>query len=183
MYQTLYSFDFDDTLIHTMLPDPGMFIWEKKTKTKWPYRGWWSKIETLDMSIFDTPKNEWTYKKYLDAKDDPTGYLILATGRLDTVTGMREAVMKILNHYELKFDEVYLNPGGDTYNFKTMLFERLIAKTGCKHFIMYDDRADHLYGQNKPEQNFHEWAQNQICTVTVVDVVNKTTKTFQPKNI
>ena len=88
MHQTLYCFDFDDTLIHTMLPEPGMKIWEEKTGKPWPYRGWWSKVETLDMNIFDTPKNEWTYKKYIDAKSDPTGYLILATGRLDTVPGM-----------------------------------------------------------------------------------------------
>ena len=31
MYNTLYCFDFDDTLIHTMLPDPGMQIWQEKT--------------------------------------------------------------------------------------------------------------------------------------------------------
>ncbi len=176
MYQTLYSFDFDDTLIHTMLPDPGMSIWEEKTKTIWPYNGWWSKVETLDMSIFDTPKNEWTYKKYLDAKSDPTGYMILATGRLDTVTGMKEAVIKILNHYGFEFDEVHLNWGGDTFKFKTKLFERLITKTNCRHFVMYDDRAGHL-------PLFEEWAKNQVCQVTIVDVVNKTTKTFIPKNI
>lgn len=176
MYQTLYSFDFDDTLIHTMLPDPGMEIWKEKTGKKWPYRGWWSKVETLDMEIFDTPKNEWTYKKYLDAKSDPSGYLILATGRLDTVSGMREGVIKILNFYGLEFDEIYLNWGGDTFKFKTTLFEKMIQKTGCRHFVMYDDRADHL-------PHFEEWAKNQICLVTVVDVVNKTTKTFQPKNI
>jgi hypothetical protein len=171
MYQTLYSFDFDDTLIHTMLPDPGMKIWKEKTGKTWPYRGWWSKVETLDMSIFDTPKNEWTYKKYLEAKADPTGYMILATGRLDTVSGMRDGVIKILNYYGLSFDEIYLNPGGDTFKFKTRLFETLISKTGCKHFVMYDDRADHL-------PHFYEWAEKQISKVTVVDVVNKTMRTF-----
>lgn len=172
MYQTLYCFDFDDTLIHTMLPDPGMQIWQEKTGTPWPYRGWWSKVETLDIDIFDTPKNEWTYKKYLEAKADPTGYIILATGRLETVTGMRDGVQKILDHYGFDFDEVYLNTGGDTFKFKTKLFEKMIAKTGCRHFVMYDDRADHL-------PHFEEWSKNQLCAVTVVDVVNKTVKTFQ----
>lgn len=171
MYNTLYSFDFDDTLIHTMLPDPGMDIWEEKTGTKWPYRGWWSKPESLDISIFDTPKNEWVYKKYIEAKSDPSGYVILATGRLDTVDGMRESVEKILNHYEIKFDEVHLNWGGDTFKFKTKLFESLIVKTGCRHFVMYDDRQEHL-------PRFEEWAKNQLCVISVVDVVNKTIKTF-----
>jgi len=181
MYNTLYSFDFDDTLIHTMLPDPGMQIWKEKNDGKpWPYIGWWSKVETLDMDTFDTPKNEWTYKKYLEAKSDPSGYVILATGRLDTVTGMRQAVEKILQHYEMTFDEIHLNTGIDTYLFKTRLFEKMISKTGCRHFVMYDDRADHIYGKTNQsdEQNFHTWAQKQICKVTVVDVVNKTIKTF-----
>ena len=172
MYQTLYCFDFDDTLIHTMLPDPGMEIWQEKTGTPWPYRGWWSKVETLDMSVFETPKNEWVYKKYLEAKADPTGYLILATGRLDTIPGMRDGVNKILDHYGIELDEVYLNTGGDTFKFKTKLFEKMISKTGCRHFVMYDDRADHL-------PHFEEWAKSQLCTVSVVDVVNKKVKTFQ----
>ena len=171
MYQILYSFDFDDTLIHTMLPDPGMQIWQEKTGTLWPYRGWWSKPETIDMSIFETPKNEWVYKKYLEAKSDPSGYVIMATGRLDTVKGMREGVNKILQHYGMEFDEIHLNWGGDTFKFKTTLFEKLINKTRCRHFVMYDDRADHL-------PHFEEWASRQICAVTVVDVVNKTIKTF-----
>jgi len=171
MYQTLYSFDFDDTLIHTMLPEPGMEIWKEKTGEPWPYRGWWSKPETLDMTVFDTPKNDWTYKKYLEAKADPVSYVILATGRLDTVPGMRDGVEDILNHYGLEFDEVHLNWGGDTYIFKTTLFQKLIYKTRCRHFVMYDDRAEHLV-------KFEEWAKTQMCVVTIVDVVNKTIKTF-----
>jgi hypothetical protein len=171
MYQTLYSFDFDETLIHTMLPDPGMEIWKEKTGTPWPYRGWWSKSETLDMRIFDTPKNEWVYKKYLESKADPSSYTILATGRLDTISGMREGVNRILEHYDLTFDEIHLNWGGDTFKFKKTLFERLILKTGCRNFVMFDDRSEHL-------TKFEEWAITQPCSVTIVDVVNKTTKTF-----
>lgn len=172
MVQTLYCFDFDETLIHTMSPEPGMEIWEEKTKNPWPYKGWWSKFETLDMNVFDTPKNEWTYKKYLDAKSDPTGYLFLATGRLDKAPGMIDAVQRILDHYGFKFDDIFLNWGEDTFMFKIKLFEKMITKTGCRHFIMYDDRKDHL-------PNFEKWAANQNCTISVVDVVNKTVKTFQ----
>jgi hypothetical protein len=154
-----------------MLPEPGKQIWQEKTGSVWPHRGWWSKVETLDISIFDTPKNEWVYKKYVDAKNDPSGYLILATGRLDTVTGMRDAVSKILEYYNFQFDELYLNWGGDTFKFKTTLFEKMISKTGCRHFVMYDDRLEHL-------PHFEEWAKTQMCVVTIVDVVNKTAKTF-----
>ena len=125
----------------------------------------------LDMNVFDTPKNEWTYKKYLDAKSDPTGYIFLATGRLDKAPGMIDAVQRILDHYGFKFDDIFLNWGEDTFMFKIKLFEKMITKTGCRHFIMYDDRKDHL-------PNFEKWAANQNCAVSVVDVVNKIVKTF-----
>lgn len=171
MHHTLYCFDFDDTLVHTMTPVLGMKIWEEKTGKPWPYKGWWSKSETLDMNIFDTPKNEWVYKKYLDAMADPSGYLFLATGRIDSAPGMKDGVNKILDFYGFEFDEIFLNSGGDTFGFKTKLFEQMIVKTGCRHFIMYDDRQEHL-------PLFEEWSKNQSCAVSVVDVVNKTLKTF-----
>ena len=80
---------------------------------------------------------------------------------------MLENVKKILNQHNLSFDEIYLNWGGDTYNFKTALFEQLIKKTNCEDFVMYDDRHEHLV-------KFRNWAKEQNCPVTVVDIVNKT---------
>ena len=49
----LISFDFDDTLVKTPLPEEGKIVWKEKTGTDWPHRGWWSKPESLDMEIFD----------------------------------------------------------------------------------------------------------------------------------
>lgn len=183
---TLYSFDFDDTLFHTMLPDPGMQIWQKETGTPWPHRGWWSKPETLDMDIFETPMNMWTYREYLNATKDPESIRILATGRLQKVPGMRENIEKIIHLHNFSFDEVwviesddesqkrngskgiYLNWGGDTFAFKTSLFENLIKITNCDKFIMYDDREEHLI-------RFEEWASNQQIPIVIVDSIRKTT--------
>lgn len=186
---TLYSFDFDDTLFHTMLPNPGEKIWHEKTGEPWPHRGWWSKPETLDIEIFETPKNDWTYKEYLKATEDTDSLRILATGRLQKVPGMRHNIEKILNQHNFSFDEIwvvpstdesqvqngkkgiYLNWGGDTFTFKTTLFEKLIKITGCDHFVMYDDREEHL-------PRFEEWASTQQIPITIVDVVRKTTTTL-----
>lgn len=183
MIKTLYSFDFDDTLFYTPRMEEGKTIWEEKIGLSWPYNGWWSKAETIDPDIFYIPKNEFVYKKYLEAMVDEKGASILATGRLNKVPGMRENIDKILRLNNISFDElnvisrgngksgVYLNWGGDTYNFKTKLFEELIELTGCEHFIMYDDRHEHLV-------RFEEWAEEQDCKITVFDVKNKTEKTF-----
>jgi hypothetical protein len=112
--------------------------------------------------------NNWVYQRYLEAVIDDSAYLILATGRIED---LRKEVELVLNHHNLSFDEVYLNFGGDTYSFKTRLFENLIKKVNPQEFIMYDDRQEHL-------PKFEKWATTQPCVVTIVDVVNKTTKTF-----
>ena len=96
LYKRLICFDFDDTLFHTPLPEEGKIVWKEKTGTEWPYRGWWGKSESIDDEIFDIPKNEWTYQRYLEAVADPDAYVIMATGRLDKVPGMREGVESIL---------------------------------------------------------------------------------------
>ena len=167
-YNKIVSFDFDDTLCHTPLPETGKDIWKEKTGFDWPHRGWWSKPESLDIEVFDIPVNEWVYQKYLEAVTDESTYLILATGRIEP---LRKEVELVLNHHNLSFDDVFLNFGGDTFTFKTRLFENLIKKYEPEEFIMYDDRQEHL-------PRFCEWAETQPCKVVVVDVVNKVTKTF-----
>jgi hypothetical protein len=167
-YNKIISFDFDDTLCHTPLPEDGKLIWKEKTGFEWPHRGWWSKPESLDTEVFDIPVNNWTYQKYLDSISDEYSYIILVTGRIEA---LRKEVEEVLNINNLSFDDIFLNFGGDTFNFKTKLFENLIRKYEPEEFIMYDDRQEHL-------PKFCEWAKNQPCSVTVVDVVNKTTKTF-----
>jgi len=173
-YKRLISFDFDDTLCHTPKPEDGKKIWFEKTGTVWPYTGWWGKKESIDMDVFDIPVNQWVYQKYLESISDPDNYVILATGRLKKAPGMVEGVEKILNFHNLSFDEIYLNWGGDTFNFKTTLFEQLIEKLGVQEFIMFDDRQEHLV-------KFEEWASEHHVDVTVVDVINKTETLFKNK--
>ena len=176
MSKTLYSFDFDDTLCHTPDHIEGKKQWEKITGLSWPYNGWWGKAETLDSDVFSVQKNEWVYQRYLDAVADEDAYLIMATGRLKKIVGMRENIDKIFEKNGLEFDEVHLNWGSDTLKFKIKLFEEKIEALGVEEFIMFDDRQEHL-----PE--FEKWADEQDIRVTVIDVVNKTTKVFEKSKI
>ena len=170
-YKRLIAFDFDDTLCHTPKPEEGEKIWKEKTGTDWPYSGWWGRSESIDPEIFNIPVNQWVYRKYLEAVSDPDNYVILATGRLRKKEGMLENITKILNQHNLSFDEIHLNWGGDTYNFKTKLFEEKIEELGVKEFTLFDDRYEHLI-------KFEEWAEEHHIDVTVIDVINKTTKKF-----
>jgi len=170
MINTLYSYDFDNTLIQTPEPELGKKIWLEKTGTEWPYKGWWSKSESLDINIFEMNKNEWVYGKYLESISQENSYNIMATGRLDKIPNMRKNVEKILNKYNLSFDEIHLNNLGDTFDFKIRLFEDLMKKTKCNHFVMYDDRQEHII-------EFNKWARNHKNSITVVDVINRTSET------
>ena len=186
--KTLYSFDFDDTAMFTPTPEEGKSIWENKTGLAWPYIGWWSKQESIDPDIFYIVRNELAYSKYLEACADENSVKILATGRLNKVKRMRENVNKILRKNNYEFDEIdvipangkypkngqngiYLNWGGDTYNFKIKLFEKLIELTKCDRFIMYDDRHKHIV-------KFYEWAKEQSVEIIIYDVRSKREKTF-----
>ena len=174
MYKKLICFDFDGTLCHTPEPSEGEKTWFEKTGKIWPYKGWWGKEESLDTDIFDIPVNDWVYKKYLEAIVDDYAYVILATGRLEHATNMRNRVESILTKNNLSFDDVYLNTGGDTFKFKTKLFESLTKEIGATEMVMYDDRQEHLV-------KFEQWSTLQPFDVTIVDVVNKESKTFQNK--
>lgn len=166
MYNKIVAFDFDRTLFNTPEPHTGKVKWLENTGEVWKHNGWWGKADSLNTDVFYINLNQWTYKRYLEAVEDPETYVMLATGRMLKATGMQEAVLKILKMYNLEFDGVYLNWGGDTYNFKTKLFEQMIRKLKAKELTMYDDRAEHL-------TKFRYWAKEQNIPINIVDIINK----------
>jgi hypothetical protein len=169
--KTIYSFDFDDTLFFSPRPEEGKGIFKSKTGLDWPYHGWWSKAETLDTDIFYVPINPWVHSKYMECLSDEESIRILATGRLEKVQGMRKNIEKLIKEYGLNFNSIHLNTMGDTFMFKTKLFSSLIKETKCDKFVMYDDRYDHLV-------KFEDWAMIQPCDIDIIDVKNKTLKSF-----
>lgn len=166
MYDKLICFDFDGTMCFTPEPHEGRKIWREQTGFEFPHTGWWGKAESLNTDVFYIPVNDWVLARYQEAVADPKAYVILATGRLQKAVNMRKNVEKILDQHNLVFDEIHLNWGGDTYNFKTKLFEETMAKLKVKEFTMYDDRHEHLV-------KFKHWAVGQRADINIVDVVNK----------
>ena len=150
-YKKLICFDFDTTLIYTAEPEEGRKKWLLENGTNFPHpTGWWSKPESLDMSIFYPTMNEWTYKHYLEAIKDESNYVFVATGRM---TKLQKEVQAILDFHDFKFHDVFCNWGSETYKFKTRLFESIISKNkNADEFILYDDRHEHLI-------KFVEWAE------------------------
>jgi hypothetical protein len=165
MINKIYSFDFDDTLVHTPEQEEGKKLWKLTTGLDWPYVGWWSKPESLNQEIFDsiTILNPWVYNKYLEAIADNNSLVIMATGR---IKALEKEVNIILNKFNLEFDQKFFNWGGDTFTNKCKVFERIMEQNKAKELIMYDDRQEHLF-------KFREWANKQPFEVEIIDVKNK----------
>ena len=169
MYDKIIIYDFDTTLIYTAEPIEGRKQWLNVKGEHFPHpTGWFGKNESLDLDVFYPTLNDWTYKHYLNDIADENNYVCLCTGRLQK---MKREVINILNFHDLKFNDVYCNTGGETYNFKTRLFEKLIIENkNAKEFIMYDDRHEHLI-------KFVEWREvmktKYDIKITIIDVVNK----------
>lgn len=155
----IYAFDFDGTLFDTPDPEIGKPIFKEKTGLDWPHRGWWSKRESLDTKIFKIKPIDWVYREYLKATST-NDMVIMATGRMES---LRDQVTKILKSNNIEFNITYLNPGMDTYIYKTRVFGGLIDKHKPEKFIMYDDRDAHL-------EKFIDWAKTQPCEIDIIDV-------------
>jgi hypothetical protein len=96
-------YDFDKTLVNTVNADVGRFMWEKKTKKKYPHVGWWSKKESLDRDVFDfKPITEITERLKRDF-NDKSCWTVLLTNR---IVNLKEEVMGILSSLGLQVDEV-----------------------------------------------------------------------------
>ncbi len=166
--QHIVVFDFDKTLIYTAEREEGEKLYKQATGKDWAHRGWWSRKETLDIDIFYPVKNEWIYKKYLEAKATPNTIVILMTGR---ITPLEDAVMKILNHHNFEFDRVFCcdpkmgggHPLGATYGFKLKKFESFLREFPYADLTMYDDRTEHVH-------EFQKWARTTGRKIEIVHV-------------
>ena len=139
----LAIFDFDGTLFDTLEPISGKELWQQKTGTPYPHQGWWSKPESLDITILDEIKPiDYIYERYKQHKQN-NDYVYLATGRL---IRLEKEVLNILNQHGITFDGIYLNNEKDTLSFKLKLFDKLIHKhrNDVDGVIIYEDREEHI---------------------------------------
>jgi hypothetical protein len=149
-------FDFDSTTIDSPTPEIGKKIWKEKTGKDWAFEGWWGRPDSLNMDVFDLKPIEETMEGYNRVKKDPSVYKVLLTGR---IVKLEPQVKKILDKYNIKFDEYLFNNKGSTLDFKIQELEALRKKfPNAKTFEMWDDREEHFpyfekWGKNFESQN------------------------------
>ena len=118
----LAMFDFDGTLFKS--PDK---------PSDWGPGSWVIESESLNPPCVPLkPGPQWWIESTVSAAkrsiSDPNVWAILCTGRADGIGGFRYRIPELLKQKGLNFDEVLLNPGGDTEAFKKAVIKRITKK-------------------------------------------------------
>ena len=132
----LAVFDFDATLVYTIMPDDGRKLWTMATNNVFPYlegdygksvRAWWSRPESLDLEILPTTKNLYCNTFYENHRDTPDTHMVMLTGRLKDLSYEVEAVLEVHNY---EFDEYIYNPKGwNTLNYKIRHLDAMVKNS------------------------------------------------------
>lgn len=155
----LSVYDFDGTLAFSPTPEIGKEIWKNVTGLEYPFKteedlntkekhiGWWGKIESLDLDVFDVQLNPKVMNALLEDLNDDSVYTVLLTGRLKTKKANFEPIIKkILEKHNIgELDEYLLNTGMSTIKFKLKELDRLKKSLkNIEHVNIWEDRLDHI---------------------------------------
>ena len=128
-------YDFDGTIIDSPTPELGKLLWEKKKGILYPYKGWWSKKESLDFDVFELkPIKEVVQRLKKDIEDEHC-WVVLLTNRMSK---LEKEVMDVIETLNLTFDEIQMK---DSMNLsKPIRIKNVIQNFPQAHFIdIYDD--------------------------------------------
>ena len=98
-------YDFDGTIIDSPMPDLGKLLWAKENGISYHHKGWWSKPESLDMSIFDIKGVRAVEQRLQKDINNKNCWTVLLTNRLSK---LESEVLKVLNHLNINLDELQM---------------------------------------------------------------------------
>ncbi len=126
IHKSLHVFDFDGTLVDSPEPDPGKAKYKELTGIPWMIEstkaatengldpkfrrtGWWGRPESLLPPLLPRPippefRMDAAYQGYLKAKENPTAWSVLLTGRHYKIGDL---VKEILKELGIEFPEYY----------------------------------------------------------------------------
>lgn len=131
----VHLYDFDATLFRSPM------------KPKWwPLPSWWSNpISLSPPCTTDRIGPEWWASSVVSQAKKSLGrsdvYTAILTGRDQKV---RRRVEELLRDKGLRFDDVFMKPGGDTESFKKNILTKLVKQFPGAAIHFWEDRHDHL---------------------------------------
>lgn len=159
-YTKLSVFDFDGTLVDTGLPvapegRPSKAEYERITKQKWPYVGWWGRPESLSTDVFDFKSIDNNKSDFNNELKNSNTLTVIITGRLNK---LKQEVINVLKKtgYNIDGVDVFCNDSSDTLNFKLNKLDELLKNNpAIKTVELWDDRDEHV-------SSFEKWGNDKI---------------------
>lgn len=156
----LHIFDFDSTLVRTMMPEEGAAAYLASTGNPWPRKGWWGHADSLGEHVMPSPlPSSRIVRTVFDELHEitlrsQTSAAVVVTGRLSK---LRAPVLRVLNDAAavhtgdafVREGAVFTNPGGAvTLLFKTALMRQLLRDgprelRSVKELHVWEDRRVH----------------------------------------
>lgn len=106
----LIAFDFDGTLCDSPMPETGKKIWKEKTGSEFPFVGWWSKPESLDLNVFDIKMFPSVQNQLNRERSTPDTLVIILTSRMKKLIPQIEAVLNkngvVVDKIDAKYNEL-----------------------------------------------------------------------------
>lgn len=166
-------YDFDGTLFRSPEKPVG---WDG---------GWWGNTASLSPPVVpQDPGAEWWNGSVVQrAKQDISNtetLTVLLTGRLQKKFTLR--VRELLAQAGLKFDHVFLAPGGDTESYKLKVLTQLVKDNPTARGVdIWEDRANHLAKFSDHVESMGRAAYPHLITVAAHEP--GTDRTASPVNV
>jgi len=142
--ERLCAFDFDGTLVQSPLPDDGKKKWEEFYNKPYPYIGWWSRIESLDLNVFDIKTYPSVYNQLKRELSIPNTYVIILTSRMEKLRPQIEKILELNGVYVHKIDMKKNNQSkGDR------IIDYIKEFPNLKEINVYDDRLSDIESYEK----------------------------------
>ena len=125
MIKRLICIDFDKCLFQTPESEEGKLIYQEKTGQQYPYLGWWSKPESLDMNVFDIKPYPSMLKQFNLEQSKPNTHIIILTNRREF---LRPQVQAILDANNIQADELVMANDQRTKGEKRNRYQRMVKQ-------------------------------------------------------
>jgi hypothetical protein len=146
MINRLVVMDFDGTLVSSIMPEEGKKVYELYYKKPFPWKGWWSKPESLDLNIFDIKPFPEILNILNKEKSKPDTYVVILTSRLEK---LRPYVQAVLDKNNIRVDKLDMK-----YNEKTKgqkVLDYIQNFPNLTEINVYDDKESDILSYKEIE--------------------------------
>lgn len=139
LWTALAYWDFDGTLANTPLPEPGKDLWSAYYNTPYPHAGWWGRLESMDLNVFDIKTKPEVHKMYDELNVGHNVLNFILTSRQPKFTPV---IAQILENNNIVVEDVFTQLGNKTKGERILhhVKQCITHKYNITDVYFYDDR-------------------------------------------